>query len=672
MDFFKEIAVGFKSAKSYPPGHPVMERVVRTTMTQLSRLYTEIATFSMYFLERTMIFQDLKIDVGKNLAMLALLDAFRKNEINSLTFEPGVSNDDLKNLFEVIVCPKLKIKEYGDAAAMLGAKGTQKIKINAVKFGIHSGETTRVASEGQAALEHADILAAIGNIRHLVEKGLDVIEIKNSFGELITHIESGPRGSVQTYNNELKNIIENMPTEQRIDLLKDLEPKSITLKLLSQLSEETIVNLILAKAAVKNEEDVKKIINVIDDEKFAKIMPKLREKIPNIYEYLAQVGLLLSDKIASTIPKDDLRITMKPYYTMLDSNSAELREEGMKSLITLAKRFTEKKYYELAEEIVMRVSTAIEQESMVEVLSKLPDDLTELYQISKAHNQPKFCTTILDPFSRILGRKGLPVPFQKNIIRFFSETGNPAVLPILFSFLWDTGIYPDVRSAIIKFGKDAVSEALLTLKESEDPGLSRKLVDILRNLGKEGVEMLLDNLDASEWFLRRNIVAILGDIADVSAVNRLMPLIEDKDDRVRLELVKTFAKLKYNEGLLQFLNDSSTEVKTEALRGLGKTVRIEKIKELLPLFQQNGDAMHLELLKIISEKRAIEAVATLLEFLKSLESRNDSASEQLKELGIGTLFKLNPQNLKTILENLLKSKDKKLTHFAKTALKRID
>jgi len=619
-----------------------------------------------------MIFQDLKIDVGKNLAMLALLDAFRKNEINSLTFEPGVSNDDLKNLFEVIVCPKLKIKEYGNAAAMLGAKGTQKIKINAVKFGIHSGETTQVASEGQAALEHADILAAIGNLRNLVEKGLDVIETKSSLGELITTIESGPQGSSQTYNDELKDIIENMPTEQRIELLKDLEPKSMTLKLLSHLSEETIINLILAKAEVRNGEDVKKIINVIDDEKFAKIMPKLREKIPNIYEYLAQVGLLLSDKIASTVPKDELRITMKPYYTMLDSDSAELREEGMRSLITLAKRFTERKYYELAEELVMRVSAAIEQESMVEVLLKLPDDLTELYQISKAHNQQNFCSAILDPFSRILGRKGLPVAFQKKIIEFFSETGNLAVLPILFSFLWDTGIYPDVRAAIIKFGKDAASEALLTLKESEDLGLSRKLVDILRNIGKEGVDMLLDNLDASEWFLRRNIIAILGDIEDASVIDRLVPLIQDKDDRVRLELVKTFAKLNYNEGLLQFLNDSSTEVKTEALKGLGKTVSMEKIKELLPLFRQKGDTMHVELLRIISEKRVIEAVDIIVEFFISLESRSDLASAQLKELGIVTLVKLNPQNLETILKNLRKSKDKKLAYFAKTALKRID
>jgi hypothetical protein len=86
-DFLKEIAVGFKTAKSYPPGHPVMEKVVGKTMLQLSKIYIEFSEFSMYFLERTVIFQDQRIDIGKNPAMASLLDTLRKNEIKSMVMQ---------------------------------------------------------------------------------------------------------------------------------------------------------------------------------------------------------------------------------------------------------------------------------------------------------------------------------------------------------------------------------------------------------------------------------------------------------------------------------------------------------------------------------------------------------------------------------------------------------
>ncbi|MCK4755390.1 hypothetical protein KAS56_00470, partial [candidate division WOR-3 bacterium] len=86
MEFAKEMAVGFKAAKSYPPGHPVMEKFVNNTMAKIAQFLTELPEFSMYFFEKTIIFQDLRIDVVKNPAVLSLLETLRKNEINSLTF----------------------------------------------------------------------------------------------------------------------------------------------------------------------------------------------------------------------------------------------------------------------------------------------------------------------------------------------------------------------------------------------------------------------------------------------------------------------------------------------------------------------------------------------------------------------------------------------------------
>lgn len=672
MEFLKEIAVGFKSAKSYPPGHPVMDKVVDNTMAQLAKLYTELPEFSMYFLEQTIIFQDLQLDMAKNPAIRSLLDALRKVEIHSLTFTSGVTNEDMKNLYEVISSPKLKIKEYGDAATMLNSKGTEKIKINAVKFGVQTGGAVQVAAaETKAPKKPTELIAAIRNLKDLIEKGITGPDIKNKFDEVTEDIEGAPKDSWHPYSEAVAKIIEKLPSEHRIELLREAELRPFILKLFSNLSDETLIKLIITRAEQKKEGDLKNILNVLGEDKFAEIMPELKEKIPNIYEYLAKVGILLSEKMTSTVSKEDLRISIRPYYSMLDSQNAHIREEGLRSLITLAKRFIDQGSYELANEIISRISVSIREESVNEVVSRLIDDLSGLYQTSKTHNQDKICSLILDPFSKILGRGGLSIGFKKKTINFLGETGNRVVLPMLFSFLWESGIYPDVRSAILEFGKDAVSEVLLTLKEAEEPSLRTKLVDILKNIGAESVEILIDNLDVADWFLRRNIIAVLGEIGDKRVVDRLVPLLEDEDDRVRLELVKTFTKLEYEDGFLKALDDISIEVKSETLKGLRKKISMEKAKDLLPLFKEKGDTIHIELLKIVGEKRILEAADWIAEFLRALEGRDDPVAQELKEMGVMTLIKLNVSTIKTILESFKPSKDKKLAHLATAALKRI-
>ncbi len=702
IDFLKEIAAGFKRAKSYPPGHPVMDKVVDNTMAQLVRIYNEIPTFSMYFLEQTVIFQDLRIDVSKNAAVRSLLDAFRKTGVSSLTFEPRVSAEDIQNLYEVISSSRLKIKEYGDATTMLVTRGTQKIKINAIKFGVQRGAVVQVAQEARVSKDPGEIVKELKNLKVLFEKGVPGVEggvtgdekgvigigkggkdfekggldleTKTTFKKIITDLNSTPKKSWRPYSEAVARIIENLPAEQRIELFKEVELKPFVLRLFSSLSDNTLTQLILNKIEDKNQSDVKRIVTAIGTDKIAKVAPDLEKKNPHIYEYLEELGVVLgelSEKMAGAVSKDDLRASLKSYYIMLDSKDASVRVEGLRAIIMLASRFVKQKNFELADEIIVRISTALGQESVNEVISGLIDHLSGLYKRCREARQETFCTMILEPFSKILGRGDLPIPFKSKIVKFYGATGNPAVLSVLFSFLWDSGIYPDVRSAILKFGKDAVGEALLTLKEAEDRSLSTKLADILKNIGKESIDILMDNLDDAEWYLRRNIITILGEIGDKSVGNRLLDFLNDEDDRVRLAVVQAFAKLEYKKGLFKALNDASVEIKAEALRGLRPRISTGKVKELFSLFKTRGDQIHVELLKIIGEKKITEAVVPVVEFIKSLEYREDTAAQELKETAITALVKANVWNIKTILEEFTRSNDKILSQLSKKTLEKI-
>jgi hypothetical protein len=476
---------------------------------------------------------------------------------------------------------------------------------------------------------------------------------------------------MNSHGEAVAKILEQLPSEQRVEILQDVELKPFILKLFSHLDDETLIQLISTRSSGENTADLSKIISSVGESKLTGILPDLKKIIPNIYEYLAQVGLLMSEKITSLISKDDLRASLRPYYAMLDNPNSRIREEGMKSLTQLANTFVQQKYYDIAEELVSRIAVALEGEAVEETIIRNLEVIENLYRVSRDSDQPKLTTLILDPFNRILGRSGLSAQFKKSTLKFLGETGNPVVIPTLFSFLWETGIYPDVRAAIIKFGKNAVPEALQTLKEAEDFSFRMKLVDIIKNIGAEAIEILLVNLDASEWFLRRNVLAILGDIGDRSVLPRLARIAEDPEDRVRMELVRAYEKMEYQEGLLQALNDVSMEVKAEALRGLRKAMPDEKLPELLNLFKEKGDAVHLELLKIMSDKKYGPASDPIGDFLHTLETREDQTAQGLKDLGITVLVKLNAPNLRDRLTELKLTKDKTLSSLAAAAEKRI-
>lgn len=224
LEFLKEIAVGYKSAKAYSADHPVMDKVISSTLTVLNKLYNKYPGFSLYFLEQTLIFQDERLDLSKNIAVISLLEAMRKNDINSLTFAPGVNNTDLRNMYEVMASGKIKIREYGDAATMLSCKGTERIRINAVKFGIHGDSAAPIAQEAQAVTRQymeKDIIDSIRGLKDLVEKGISTLTFQEQLNVLATNTEGISDQNLQPYSEAVAKIIMGLPKEQRLDILKN-------------------------------------------------------------------------------------------------------------------------------------------------------------------------------------------------------------------------------------------------------------------------------------------------------------------------------------------------------------------------------------------------------------------------------------------------------------------
>lgn len=668
--FLKELAVGFKSAKSYPPGHPIMEKVVGIALAALAKLQAELPDFSLFFLEKTVICQDQRIDVSKNIAVLALLDGLTKLEIESLSFQAGVGAPDLRALFQVLGTGRLKLHDQGGAAAMLTGLGAERVQINAVRFGIQSGTpATDTAGPAPMPMAEHELVDAIRNLREMVEHGVSPAAVSGATA-LLEDLGRMPNEVSAAYREAMARVLERLPVTQRLEVLRTVARNPFVLQLYGLLDEETLTAMVTDWSSRGDKEGIRQLYAGLGDSRFAQIIPRLKQDIPNVYDYLAQVGLLLSSSLDTSVSRDDLLASMAPYYNMLASPNPALRDEGIRSLLDIADRFLEQGRGELARDIHHRVGFALEQEKDNDTLEHAIARAASSYEKCR-RSDPELCPAIVEPWTKVLGRPGIPVALKRRIVAFLGESGDQTVLPVLFTFLWETGIYPDVRAAITKFGKAAVPEALSTLRDTEDYSVRMKLMDVLKNIGGEALDALLDHLAAPEWYLRRNIVSVVGEIAGPSVAERLLVMLSDGDERVRMETVKALARMGHGPGLARALADPSLDIKTEALRGLKKIIQADDADMLLPLLKQEGDILHMELLKIFGELKTLTLAPPIVDFLDSLQSRDDRDAQTIKELAVSTLVRINPPDLKEILDRLRLGNDRYLAIVANVAWKRL-
>jgi hypothetical protein len=667
-ELIKELAVGFNAARSYPTGHPVFEKAVMGTMSVLRRVFAEYPKFSILLSEDAVSLGDMRVEIGKNLALSSLIDNLRKKDIRSITFVSNARQDDVVGLFSVMASPESEVEKAGGAAPMLATSGIKNIIINTAP-----ADSRADKKPGKGAKTHEEIIESIRGLMEIVRARPAVTDSRVPFTALISDIEQVPRADWHSYSEAIVGVVDLLPLEKRVALLQDIEMRPFVLTMFSCLGVETLVELITNWERQGKRDRIVRAMGVIDKEKFGLVVPMLKNRELNVYEYLSGAGinLLLEDEVAATIDKDDLKIALQPYYNMLESKDEGTRAEALKSLISFAMRSVSEKKYEMANGIILRVALAIEQEASEDSIIRFMPEIGKLYALLSDDKQPGPCDRLIETFSKVLGRGNISLTLRKQIIQFLKATKNPSVLPTLFSFLWESGLYPDVRAAIISYSSNAVNEAIQFLRDAEDFSVRMKLVDILKNIGEPSFEVLTRNLQAREWFLRRNIVRIFGDIGDASVVTRLESLLKDEDTRVRLELARTYGKLNYKAGLLKVLRDASHEVKGEALRGLKRLVDAEEIIGLLPQLSETGDEVYAELLRIIDEKKIFEAITWIADLLKRLEWRNDNAANEIKESGITTLAKLNGDNAKMILLELQNSKDKTLASLAASTLRRI-
>ncbi len=666
QELMTEVANGLDAARSYPLEHPEVKNAVSKAVSILERIFSTSGEFSVLSSGRAFMVEDTQVGTDDDQRVVSLLEALNEKGVTGMKFTPDIGSSDIVSLYSVLTGAHSQVKKRNDLAEALASRGVRNISLMI-------NETSSNENTSGRSNTHEEIIKAIRGLVKIARERAAISEAKMPFTEIMNRIEHVSSADWHPYREAMASVVELLPVEKRVALLQDIEIRPFARTLLSRMGSDTLVELMTNWERQGKKEHIVRVIGVIDSEQLREIVPQLRNRQLKVYEYLilAGIDILTEDAVSSTLEEHDIEVVLELYDEMVEAQNIELHTSALCSMIVFADRLIREKKYTMGRAVITRISAAIDQEPSDTVIGEVLSDLELLYTVLIEHGQKDSCEILIEPFGRILGRTTMSVATRRRVIQYLSNTRNPSVLHILFSLLWESGLYPDVRAAIIGFGGEAVSEAIELLRDAEDFSVRMKLVDVLKNIGNESIEVLTQNLGAREWYLRRNIVRIFGEIGDSSVIPKLEEVLKDEDHRVRIEVVRTYGKFNYKEGLQKALNDNSLQVKSEALRSLRRMLDAEEVIGLLPELGASGDEVYVELLKIVDEKRIFEAVHWIGEMLNRIEWRKDPPAIEIKRLGINTLAKLGGDDAKMILLHLSSGEDRKLSNLASSFLKRI-
>jgi HEAT repeat protein len=370
---------------------------------------------------------------------------------------------------------------------------------------------------------------------------------------------------------------------------------------------------------------------------------------PVLERYLADLGSKPAAEMVADEPIKTLRWIIrrdencKPalegFLKLLSDADGAIRLKALDQMITLEDDFLAIERFDLTELLIDGITLRLKQESdggiyrkAVEVTQMMADELKNKQRQALVNRISKDVSDIM----LLMADK----PVAKDMIKILALIGDEAAIRSLVLALLKDPILEEAASALAGIKDKALPYLLETVKESEDSNMRFKCMYVLNKIGAGVEEIAVKALSDDRWFVRRNMCILLSLMGGENSLSPLGAVLEDKDARVRLEVLKALYKLGGQQAeawLIRAMGDKDAEVKKQAIAFAGKA---------------GSDA-------------SVDALSELF-YRRDLLGRGEPPD--IKKLIAGSLGMLGTKHAVEILTKITKDKDAELAQAAQTAL----
>lgn len=224
----------------------------------------------------------------------------------------------------------------------------------------------------------------------------------------------------------------------------------------------------------------------------------------------------------------------------------------------------------------------------------------------------------------------------------------------------NVGIQEAAELSLRKIGGEASVEALIPLLWEEDAGVRNTAIDILREIGEQGLDLIIDLLDDKEPDIRIFAVDILGYCTNVLVINILCDVLQnDPDPNVRSQAAIGLGNMGYVEAIpcLERALEDEEWVKFSVIESLKKIGKDTSTEVLINYLGKGSDLIDSAIIDALASMGKVRIVPILLNKLDTdnIALRNKIIQALVILLGEKTLAILNDTQLEKFKKYLVEA-----------------
>jgi HEAT repeat protein len=368
--------------------------------------------------------------------------------------------------------------------------------------------------------------------------------------------------------------------------------------------------------------DVKETLSMLlKDDKKALLDESLLMSLPKIIEQL------IAQKQQETI-----EAVIDRLMDNLASDNIEVRSRAAKSLVEIIEQIPAEQKTELIANINDKLIDWVKLETLATpAYEKICSILQSVAQDAIRQRQFARAIPILNVFNDIrsdaLDKNDTIHEISKDFIRVLATEEQLAFLFSEFN-VSEHEKQLEVGEILVRLGDVALNRLLDILRETKDSDERVRIMRMIIGIGPITIPLIRERINKSvSWFYLRNLAYILGHIGNEASAIALKPLLLHENSKVRQEALKSI----YRKGgdqrskvLLSVLPDAADEFKINIVETLGNMKSADAVADLLDMLKTKP-VRSKSLLSSLEEKicialgsiRSPEAIPALTEIAES-------------------------------------------------------
>jgi len=577
-EMVKQLALAVRSVRSYPPRHPRVVKDFQRAQELVEDIMGPIP-LSMVFFENTIIVENVKIDAGDLPAAEVILKTAKRLGIESITFQPKFSSEEFQTFWaEIFTASPLSVKEAGGPEEFLKSKGVHSIKVNEVQYGIIR-EEDRVMEEIE--LEWEEFIHTLQEdperalkvakgapgavIRAMLEAGDPMLSIEE---RIFSAVEQVSRLLLGSYSEEEKakyakwlvDFVSAIKPNVRKQTgeAKDFERKmaEVLRAKLSSLSDDELISIFRDRGIEDIEDllppDKRLSLQELKEQVAAKGLATAEEVRFEVKEGADKIVVTdeesfasLEEKVTKGISAGEVDELLRPFMGMLEDSNPAVRKKGVESLGEAIDGLVAKAKVEAIERLIEDLGGMMEKEEDFDVYLAYTKVLEQIGRRMREIGREDVSEKVQEAFGKQLESEAK----RKKAVEALGKIGGKDAMITLLNALWESGIYREIRSAIVNIGEEAIPLVVEIFQEAEDATLRRRLADVLVHIGARAIPYLKEIVEDPRWHVRRDLAVVVGQIGGEEALEILSKLLRDKEREVRKSALQALGEMGSREAI---------------------------------------------------------------------------------------------------------------------------